>query len=83
MGAFYTMVQLPVDDAEKFCIWCLTDFNYEGQTIMMAPGSGFYTDPEEGRNQVRMAYVLNKEDLGKALVVLAKALEAYNALDSE
>ena len=83
MGAFYTMVQLPVDDAEKFCIWCLTDFNYEGQTIMMAPGSGFYTDPAEGRNQVRMAYVLNKEDLGKALVVLAKALEAYNALDSE
>ena len=83
MGAFYTMVQLPVDDAEKFCIWCLTDFNYEGQTIMMAPGSGFYTDPEEGRNQVRMAYVLNKEDLGKALIVLAKALEAYNALDSE
>ena len=83
MGAFYTMVQLPVDDAEKFCIWCLTDFNYEGQTVMMAPGSGFYTNPEDGRNQVRIAYVLNKEDLGKALTVLAKALEAYNALDSE
>ena len=83
MGAFYTMVQLPVDDTEKFCIWCLTDFNYEGQTVMMAPGSGFYTDPEEGRNQVRMAYVLNKEDLGKALVVLAKALEAYNAREAE
>lgn len=83
MGAFYTMVQLPVDDAEKFCIWCLTDFSYEGQTVMMAPGSGFYTDPEEGRNQVRMAYVLNKEDLGKALVVLAKALEAYNATEAE
>ncbi|MBR3500506.1 MAG: pyridoxal phosphate-dependent aminotransferase [Bacteroidales bacterium] len=83
MGAFYTMVQLPVDDAEKFCIWCLTDFSYEGQTVMMAPGSGFYTDPEEGRNQVRMAYVLNKEDLGKALVVLAKALEAYNAREAE
>ena len=78
MGAFYTMVQLPVDDAEKFCIWCLTDFSYEGQTIMMAPGSGFYTNPEEGRNQVRMAYVLNKDDLGKALIVLAKALEEYN-----
>ena len=83
MGAFYTMIQLPVDDAEKFCIWCLTDFSYEGQTVMMAPGSGFYTDPEEGRNQVRMAYVLNKEDLGKALVVLAKALEAYNAREAE
>ena len=78
MGAFYTMVQLPVDDAEKFCMWCLTDFSYEGQTVMMAPGSGFYTDPAEGRNQVRMAYVLNKEDLGKALLVLAKALEEYN-----
>lgn len=83
MGAFYTMVKLPVDDAEKFCIWCLTDFNYEGQTIMMAPGSGFYTDPEEGRNQVRMAYVLNKEDLGKALVVLSKALEAYNSRETD
>ena len=79
MGAFYTMVRLPVDDAEDFCKWCLNDFSYEGQTIMMAPGSGFYTDPSEGRDEVRLAYVLNREDLGKALVVLAKALEAYNA----
>ena len=79
MGAFYTMVKLPVDDAEKFCQWCLTDFSYEGQTVMMAPGSGFYTDPKEGRNEVRMAYVLNKEDLAKAMVVLRKALEEYNA----
>lgn len=78
MGAFYTMVRLPVDDAEKFCQWCLTDFQYEGQTVMMAPGAGFYTDPEEGRDQVRMAYVLNKEDLGKAMIVLRKALEEYN-----
>lgn len=78
MGAFYTMVKLPVDDAEKFCQWCLTDFSYEGQTIMMAPGAGFYTNPEDGRNEVRMAYVLNKEDLSKALVVLEKALEEYN-----
>lgn len=78
MGAFYTMVQLPVDDTDKFCQWCLTDFQYEGQTAMMAPGSGFYTDPEEGRKQVRMAYVLNKEDLSKAMVVLRKALETYN-----
>lgn len=78
MGAFYTMVRLPVDDAEKFCIWCLTDFSYEGQTVMMAPGAGFYTDPADGCNEVRMAYVLNKEDLAKALVVLQKALEAYN-----
>ncbi len=79
MGAFYTMVRLPVEDAEDFCKWCLTDFSYKGQTIMMAPGSGFYTDPSEGRNEVRLAYVLNREDLGKALEVLAKALEAYNA----
>ncbi len=80
MGAFYVMVKLPVDDAEKFCKWCLTDFQYEGSTIMMAPGAGFYTDPSEGRDQVRMAYILNKEDLAKALVVLQKALEEYNHL---
>jgi len=80
MGAFYTMVRLPVDDAEKFCQWCLTDFSYEGQTVMMAPGSGFYSTPGEGRNEVRMAYVLNQEDLAKALDVLARALEAYNSI---
>ena len=80
MGAFYTMVRLPVDDAEKFCRWCLTDFSYEGQTVMMAPGSGFYSTPGEGRNEVRMAYVLNQEDLAKALDVLARALEAYNSI---
>lgn len=77
MGAFYTMVRLPVDDAEKFCEWCLTDFSYEGQTIMMASGSGFYSTPGAGRDEVRLAYVLNKEDLGKALVVLEKALDEY------
>ncbi|MDL2277890.1 pyridoxal phosphate-dependent aminotransferase [Parabacteroides sp. OttesenSCG-928-G07] len=77
MGAFYTVAKLPVDDADKFCAWCLDEFEYEGQTIMMAPASGFYTHPELGRDQVRIAYVLNKEDLGKSLVVLAKALEAY------
>jgi len=80
MGAFYVMVKLPIDDAEKFCTWCLTDFSYEGQTVMMAPGTGFYTDPNEGRDQVRMAYVLKKEELAKAMIVLRKALEEYNAL---
>ena len=80
MGAFYTMVKLPVDDAEKFCEWCLTDFSYEGQTVMKAPGAGFYTDAEEGKNQVRMAYVLKKEELAKAMVVLRKALEEYNVI---
>ena len=79
MGAFYVMVQLPVEDTDDFCQWCLTDFQFEGQTIMMAPGSGFYTDPSQGKKQVRMAYILNREDLGKAMLVLRKALEAYNA----
>ncbi len=83
MGAFYVMVKLPIDDAEKFCTWCLTDFCYEGQTVMMAPGNGFYTDKEEGKDQVRMAYVLKKEELAKAMVVLRKALEEYNALPKE
>ena len=77
MGAFYTMAKLPVDDADKFCAWCLKEFEYEGQTVFMAPGSGFYTTPGLGVNEVRVAYVLKKEDLAKALVVLAKALEAY------
>ncbi len=80
MGAFYTMVQLPVDDADAFCRWCLTDFSYEGKTIMMAPGKGFYTNPEDGKREVRMAYVLNKEDLADAILVLRKALEAYNEI---
>lgn len=77
MGAFYTVVKLPVDDADKFCEWCLREFEYEGETVFMAPASGFYTTPGVGRNEVRMAYVLNKEDLGRALKVLGKALEAY------
>ncbi len=77
MGAFYTMAQLPVDDSEKFCRWCLEEFEYEGETVMMAPGAGFYTTPGAGQNQVRIAYVLKKEDLERALVVLRKALEAY------
>lgn len=77
MGAFYTVVRLPVDDADEFCRWCLTDFSYDGQTVFMAPASGFYVTPGLGRDEVRMAYVLNTEELGKALGVLAKALEAY------
>ena len=67
MGAFYTTVQLPVDDAEKFCAWCLTDFSYENETVMMAPAAGFYTTPGAGIDQVRIAYVLKKEDLIRAL----------------
>lgn len=77
MGAFYTVAKLPVDDAERFCAWCLNEFEYEGQTVMMAPATGFYTTPGAGVDQVRIAYVLKKEDLEQALVVLRKALEAY------
>ena len=77
MGAFYTVARLPVDDSEKFCAWCLSEFNYEGETVMMAPASGFYTTPGAGRNEVRIAYVLKKDDLQRALIVLQKALEAY------
>ncbi len=77
MGAFYTVVSLPVDDADKFCEWCLSEFEYEGQTVFMAPASGFYTSTGVGRNEVRMAYVLNKHDLSKALKVLGEALKAY------
>jgi aspartate aminotransferase len=83
MGAFYTVARLPVDDADKFCTWCLSDFQYEGQTIMMAPASGFYTRPDLGKDQVRIAYVLKKEDLARALEVLARALEAYNSLEGK
>ena len=77
MGAFYTVAKLPVDDSEKFCLWCLSEFRYKGATVMLAPASGFYTEPGEGRQEVRIAYVLNKEDLAKALECLEKALEAY------
>ena len=79
MGAFYTTARLPIDDSDKFCAWCLSDFEYEGCTVMMAPATGFYTEDGLGKNEVRIAYVLNKEDLKHALVVLGKALEAYNA----
>lgn len=77
MGAFYTVASLPVEDADEFCAWCLSDFQYENQTIFLAPASGFYITPGMGRNEVRFAYVLKIDDLDKALTVLDKALEAY------
>ena len=77
MGAFYTMARLPIDDAERFCAWCLEEFSYENETIMMAPGAGFYTTPGAGHNEVRIAYVLNKHDLERALFILGRTLEAY------
>ena len=80
MGAFYTVAKLPVDNAEDFCAWCLSDFDYEGETVMLAPASGFYSTPGLGKNEVRIAYVLNQDDLKRSLVVLEKALEKYNSL---
>lgn len=77
MGAFYTVARLPIDDSDKFCAWLLSEFEYEKQTVMMAPASGFYTMKNVGCNEVRLAYVLKKEDLEKALFILKKALEVY------
>ena len=77
MGAFYTVARLPIDDADKFCAWLLKDFEFEKQTLMIAPASGFYTSSDVGRDEVRLAYVINKKQLAKAMVVLKKALEVY------
>lgn len=76
-GAFYCIARFPVDNAEKFCQWLLEEFAYEGQTVMMAPASGFYATPGLGKQEVRLAYVLNKEALMNAVVCLEKALEVY------
>jgi aspartate aminotransferase len=76
-GAFYTIAQLPVDDADDFARWLLSDFSWENQTVMLAPASGFYSRPELGKQQVRIAYVLKKDDLEKAMTCLEKALRAY------
>ena len=79
-GAFYTVASLPVEDAEDFCRWLLTDFRLDGETVMMAPAAGFYSTPGLGKNQVRMAYVLKEEDLARALNVLRAALTTYTSL---
>ena len=76
-GAFYTIARLPVDDADAFCQWLLSDFSYENQTVMLAPASGFYSKPELGKDQVRIAYVLNRQDLEKAMTCLEEALKVY------
>ena len=81
MGAFYTIARLPIDDSDKFCEWCLRDFEYEGATVMLAPASGFYSEPGLGKNEVRIAYVLEKEELKKAIRILGKAIETYNKLE--
>lgn len=76
-GAFYTIIGLPVDDADTFCQWLLEEFNYEGQTVMLAPASGFYATPGLGKNEARIAYVLKTEDLQNAVKCLEEALKVY------
>ncbi len=76
-GAFYTVVKLPVDDSDKFAQWILSEFDHNKQTVMVAPASGFYATPGAGKNEVRIAYVLNKEDLANAMETLEAALKAY------
>jgi aspartate aminotransferase len=77
-GAFYAIAQLPVDDSEKFCQWLLEEFSHNGATVMMAPAAGFYATPGKGRNEVRLAYVLNTDDINGAMDCLEAALKAYN-----
>ena len=76
-GAFYTVVHLPVDDADVFAQWILSEFEYKNQTVMMAPASGFYSTPGLGKQEVRIAYVLKKEDLAHAMETLSEALKVY------
>jgi aspartate aminotransferase len=76
-GAFYVVAQLPIDDADKFCQWVLEKFSHNNQTVMMAPATGFYSTPGAGVNEVRIAYVLNNDDLKNAMICLEKALEEY------
>ncbi|MVZ62727.1 pyridoxal phosphate-dependent aminotransferase [Sphingobacterium humi] len=76
-GAFYVVAKLPIDNADKFCQWMLEEFSYNNETVMMAPATGFYSTPGAGQNEVRLAYVLNQDDLKKALLCLKEALAVY------
>jgi aspartate aminotransferase len=76
-GAFYTVLRLPVADTDDFCRWLLTDFHDGHKTVMLAPANGFYSSPDKGKNEVRIAYVLKEDDLRQAIAVLQKALETY------
>jgi aspartate aminotransferase len=79
-GAFYAVVQLPVDDSDRFCEWLVSEFSHNGETVLLAPASGFYATPGNGRREVRIAYVLDKVRLKAAMDCLAAGLEAYQAL---
>jgi len=81
-GAFYAVVKLPIDDSDEFCQWLLESFSFEGATVMLAPASGFYATPGMGKQEVRLAYVLNQEDLTKAMTCLAEGLKAYASYKS-
>ncbi|CAI8164271.1 MAG: Aspartate aminotransferase [Polaribacter sp. SA4-10] len=76
-GAFYCVAELPVEDSDKFAQWMLEEFNHNNETVMVAPASGFYSTPGEGKNQVRIAYVLNKKDLKRSVEIIAEALKKY------
>lgn len=76
-GAFYVVARLPIDDSDKFCQWLLEDFQYENQTVMLAPASGFYSSPEKGKDEVRISYVLNVNDLKQSMKVLEESLKVY------
>jgi aspartate aminotransferase len=77
-GAFYAIAKLPIDDSDKFCQWLLESFSYNNQTVMLAPATGFYGTEGLGKNEVRLAYVLNSDDLGRAMDCLERALSEYN-----
>ena len=76
-GAFYVVARLPIDDSDRFCKWLLVDFNYNNETVMLAPATGFYSNPAKGKDEVRISYVLKVEDLKKAMVCLEEALKVY------
>jgi len=76
-GAFYLFVQLPIDDSDRFCAWLLTDFSYDGKTVMLSPGTGFYATPGKGKDEIRIAYILEKDQLEEAMDCLANALLVY------
>jgi aspartate aminotransferase len=78
MGAFYAMAKLPIDNADEFTKFMLTDFEDHGETVMCSPAAGFYATPGKGVNEVRIAYVLEEKELGRALDLLALGIEAYN-----
>jgi aspartate aminotransferase len=76
-GAFYVVARLPIDDSDRFCKWLLTDFNYNNETVMLAPATGFYSNPAKGKDEVRISYVLKVDDLKKAMICLEEALKVY------